>query len=553
MISGVTLLVILSGLGTIDLVFAEVYQVKILDGSSISGCEETDSCLSPSELTIEIGDSVSWVREEDVHHHIVSYTGSQLNWQTIDYGHTFQHLGTFHYSVSDMPWIQGIIIVEEILVSESYILKNDETGGDCYKIGNWKASSKTCTFNTDVSNAIVIRSNNLILDGNGHMIDGNYDERTDSPRTCILLDAKLGITIKNFEITNCLIGISLIDSLQNTIINNKIFDNTASGIHMQLSNDNVIRNNQILNNFESGMSFTGNNNLIENNIIKDNSYLYLGQTLKGWGIHFGGGESGANVITGNEIRGHAWGINTDGVQNYNIIKNNIIADNISGLRLNTAENFLIENNSIKNNEFGIQSYMYSGSGGKHTFRQNDISNNVKGIYLDSGRNILTENSITFNSEYGLLLLDVERQRSTHGNKIFNNNFIDNSRHVIHGSKNFFTVDGNGNYWDDFSLDCKDVDSDKICDGPYPFSSGTVGVVDNAVWTIQNGWIDQKSTPIIIESAPEPESTVEPENISESKLPEWVRNIFIWYAEDRISEEELLRAIQFLVQQGIIKI
>ena len=42
-------------------------------------------------------------------------------------------------------------------------------------------------------------------------------------------------------------------------------------------------------------------------------------------------------------------------------------------------------------------------------------------------------------------------------------------------------------------------------------------------------------------------------LDETKLPEWIRNIFIWYAEDRISEDELLGAIQFLIQQGIIKV
>lgn len=36
-----------------------------------------------------------------------------------------------------------------------------------------------------------------------------------------------------------------------------------------------------------------------------------------------------------------------------------------------------------------------------------------------------------------------------------------------------------------------------------------------------------------------------------KIPEWVRNVFIWYAEDNISESELLAAIQVLIQQGII--
>ena len=38
---------------------------------------------------------------------------------------------------------------------------------------------------------------------------------------------------------------------------------------------------------------------------------------------------------------------------------------------------------------------------------------------------------------------------------------------------------------------------------------------------------------------------------QSKIPEWVRNIFVWYAQDTISEKELLNAIQFLINEKII--
>ena len=41
--------------------------------------------------------------------------------------------------------------------------------------------------------------------------------------------------------------------------------------------------------------------------------------------------------------------------------------------------------------------------------------------------------------------------------------------------------------------------------------------------------------------------------SKSKLPEWIRNIFIWYAENKISEDELIGAFQFLIKEGIIKV
>ena len=41
--------------------------------------------------------------------------------------------------------------------------------------------------------------------------------------------------------------------------------------------------------------------------------------------------------------------------------------------------------------------------------------------------------------------------------------------------------------------------------------------------------------------------------STKKIPNWVREIFIWYAAEQITESDLLGAIQFLVQQGIIEL
>ncbi len=40
---------------------------------------------------------------------------------------------------------------------------------------------------------------------------------------------------------------------------------------------------------------------------------------------------------------------------------------------------------------------------------------------------------------------------------------------------------------------------------------------------------------------------------ESKIPEWVRNVFVWYAENSISEKELLQALQYLINQNIIQV
>ena len=46
-------------------------------------------------------------------------------------------------------------------------------------------------------------------------------------------------------------------------------------------------------------------------------------------------------------------------------------------------------------------------------------------------------------------------------------------------------------------------------------------------------------------------TVTEESIQ--KIPSWVRQIFIWYAAEQITESDLLNAIEFLVQQGIIEL
>ena len=40
---------------------------------------------------------------------------------------------------------------------------------------------------------------------------------------------------------------------------------------------------------------------------------------------------------------------------------------------------------------------------------------------------------------------------------------------------------------------------------------------------------------------------------ESKIPDWVRNIFIWYGQGQISEDDVLNAITFLVTNQIIQI
>ena len=40
---------------------------------------------------------------------------------------------------------------------------------------------------------------------------------------------------------------------------------------------------------------------------------------------------------------------------------------------------------------------------------------------------------------------------------------------------------------------------------------------------------------------------------ESQIPDWIRNIFVWYAEGTITETDLLSALEYLISNGIIDV
>ena len=70
-----------------------------------------------------------------------------------------------------------------------------------------------------------------------------------------------------------------------------------------------------------------------------------------------------------------------------------------------------------------------------------------------------------------------------------------------------------------------------------------------VITTQNT-IEELVTPE--EEITESEET-ETEILEEPKIPSWVHDIFVWYAEEIISEDELLAALEYLISQGTINV
>jgi len=45
----------------------------------------------------------------------------------------------------------------------------------------------------------------------------------------------------------------------------------------------------------------------------------------------------------------------------------------------------------------------------------------------------------------------------------------------------------------------------------------------------------------------------PEPETEPKIPAWVKDLMKLYIDEKISENEMINALQFLIKQGIIKV
>ena len=88
--------------------------------SSRPGCELTDSCYVPSIITINRGDSVTWLNNDVAFHTVTSgYYGNTTG--IFDSGHidpgkiytkTFTDAGEYPFFCTLHPWMAGTIIVK---------------------------------------------------------------------------------------------------------------------------------------------------------------------------------------------------------------------------------------------------------------------------------------------------------------------------------------------------------------------------------------------------------------------------------------------------------
>ena len=95
-------------------------EVIITEGSSIPGCETSDTCYSPASLTINSGDTVKWKNVDTFAHTVTSGSpddgisgvfDSSLLLRDESFENTFDIEGRYDYFCMIHPWMTGIIFV----------------------------------------------------------------------------------------------------------------------------------------------------------------------------------------------------------------------------------------------------------------------------------------------------------------------------------------------------------------------------------------------------------------------------------------------------------
>jgi parallel beta-helix repeat protein len=147
-----------------------------------------------------------------------------------------------------------------------------------------------------------------------------------------------------------------------------------------------------------------------------------------------------------------------------VISNNNIKTNYVGIQMVFSSWNRICENTISVNHVGIQ-LIYSGG---NTIYRNVVSNNHYGIHFlhYSVNNVIYENILSGN-DWGAYC-----SWYSDDNVFYHNNFIDNNYNVYtEETKNTWSFNGEGNYWDDYSG--KDLNKDGIGDFPYNITEGNV--------------------------------------------------------------------------------
>ena len=131
------LLVVLA-VGVLSTIAPSAFAAEVIVpvGSSVPGCEDTNECWLPAEISVGVGETVTWNNVDTAAHTVTSGSAvdgpdgvfdSSLFMAGKTFEHTFDTAGTYPYFCMVHPWMNGVVIVQEAMAEVEGIMVSIET------------------------------------------------------------------------------------------------------------------------------------------------------------------------------------------------------------------------------------------------------------------------------------------------------------------------------------------------------------------------------------------------------------------------------------------
>jgi parallel beta-helix repeat protein len=177
----------------------------------------------------------------------------------------------------------------------------------------------TYAFVADINGSIVVERNNIVIDGNGHTLQGTNGYNSEG----IDLSGTANVKVKNVRIKDFNYGIMLNSSLNVTVSGNNLTHNVYTGgggrgIYLYSSSDNTISENSMTSGGAGVSLIASSNNMISGNHVAHNS--------------------GVGIVLGSST-------------NNTISDNNVTNGGLSSIFLsNSSNNMIYHNNFVDNTQ-----------------------------------------------------------------------------------------------------------------------------------------------------------------------------------------------------------
>ena len=227
------------------------------------------------------------------------------------------------------------------------------------------------TFTDNISDPIVIERDNIVVDGDGHAIQGI------GTGTGIDLSYRSNVTLKNLVITQFDFGIYLNHSASCAIVGNIMMENNFEAIRLYESlNNNITSNDITATDYDGIVLYGSSDNKIDKNNLTDN---YDGIRLY---------ESSKNEIAENIVTSNYYGIFLVSSSDNSIFQNNVTTNDGNGVSLvwSSSENRIVENHIAANKWCGI----YLKASSNNMIYHNSFVDNAQQISVNDSVNIWNE-------------------------------------------------------------------------------------------------------------------------------------------------------------------